>query len=224
MVLRHIRFVAFWQLFLVCSLLSGSVFITAGKAQLPGVNLGATSFLDGLPPPGGPGWYVEEYFQYYNSSRLLDNDGNEVALPTSRGTFETPHVQDWVMLTAIDLSIKPTDFTEGPVGPQPYGSRRGDRRESRRFHRVPGAILLFWRYLLWPLHPMGSHRRKTRTVFCSAYRVRRGLSDGNLRLSQAGQCREQYFQLQSLLGRNSVPASQVERVVAPPLSLELDEF
>ena len=99
MVLRHIRFVTFWQLYLVCSLLSGSAFITAANAQLPGVNLGATSFLDGLPPPGGPGWYVEEYFQYYNSSHLLDNDGNELVLPTSRGTFETPHVQNWVMLS-----------------------------------------------------------------------------------------------------------------------------
>ncbi len=87
--------------FFVCSLLSGFVFITAGEAQLPGVNLGATSFLDGLPPPGGPGWYFEEYFQYYKSSRLLDNDGNEVQLPTSRGSFETPHVQAWVMLTQL---------------------------------------------------------------------------------------------------------------------------
>ena len=101
MVRRRVEGVTFWQLFLICSLLNGFVFITVGRAQLPGVNLGATSFLDGLPPAGGPGWYFEEYFQYYNSSRLLDNDGNEVALPTSRGTFETPHVQTWVMLTQL---------------------------------------------------------------------------------------------------------------------------
>ena len=98
---RRVKRVTFWQLSLICSLLSGFLFITAGEAQLPGVNLGATSFLDGLPPPGGPGWYFEEYFQYYNSSRLLDNDGNEVQLPTSRGSFETPHVQTWVMLTQL---------------------------------------------------------------------------------------------------------------------------
>jgi anthranilate 1,2-dioxygenase (deaminating, decarboxylating) large subunit len=98
---RRVKGVTFLQLSLICSLLSGFVFITAGKAQLPGVNLGATSFLDGLPPPGGPGCYFEEYFQYYNSSRLLDNDGNEVGLPTLRGRFETPHVQAWVMLTQL---------------------------------------------------------------------------------------------------------------------------
>jgi hypothetical protein len=76
---RRVKGVTFWQLSLICSLLSGFVFITAaaGEAQLPGVNLGATSFFDGMPPPGGPGFYGEEYFQYYNSSRLLDNDGNE---------------------------------------------------------------------------------------------------------------------------------------------------
>jgi hypothetical protein len=98
---RRVKRVTFWQLSLICSLLSGFVFITAGEAQLPGVNLGAASFLDGLPPPAGPGGCFEEYFQYYNSSRLLDNDGNEVQLPTSRGSFETPHVQTWVMLTQL---------------------------------------------------------------------------------------------------------------------------
>ena len=93
--------VAFRQLYVLCSLLSAFVFISPGQAQLPGLNLGATSFLDGLPPPGGPGVYLEQYFQYYNSSRLLDNEGNEVKLPTSGGTFETPQVQTWVMLTQL---------------------------------------------------------------------------------------------------------------------------
>ena len=92
---------AFRQLYVLCSLLSAFVFISSGQAQLPGLNLGATSFLDGLPPPGGPGVYLEQYFQYYNSSRLLDNEGNEVKLPTSGGTFETPQVQTWVMLTQL---------------------------------------------------------------------------------------------------------------------------
>ena len=89
------------QLYVLYSLLSAFVFISPGQAQLPGLNLGATSFLDGLPPPGGPGVYLEQYFQYYNSRRLLDNEGNEVRLPTSGGTFETPQVQTWVMLTQL---------------------------------------------------------------------------------------------------------------------------
>jgi len=151
--------ITFRQLFLLCSLLSGFVFITPGKAQLPGVNLGATSFFDGLPPLDGPGFYLEQYFQYYNASRLLDNDGNEVELPTSRGTFETPHLQAWVMLTPIGLSIKSANFAEGPVGPHPYAARSGNRRESRRFHRVSTEVILLGRHFPWSLHPMGSYRQ-----------------------------------------------------------------
>ena len=88
---------------LICAIVGalGIGFAASGHAQLPGVNLGATSFFDGLPPPGGPGLYLEQYFQYYVSNRLLDYEGNEVKLPTTRGTLETPHLQNWIMLTQL---------------------------------------------------------------------------------------------------------------------------
>ena len=115
------------RLFLLCSLTGEFFFGTTAQSQLPGVNLSATSFLDGLPPPDGPGLYGEQYFQYHNSSRLLDHEGNEIALPTSRGTLEAPRVQAWVMLTQLFNQTR--DLAEGALASQPHRSCCRDRRK-----------------------------------------------------------------------------------------------
>lgn len=53
---------------------------TAQAYDEPVVNLGYTSFYDGSPP-SGPGFYFQDYFQYYTSNRFNDNKGNKLPLP-----------------------------------------------------------------------------------------------------------------------------------------------
>jgi hypothetical protein len=52
--------------------------------ELPALNLGFTSFMDGAPP-SGPGWYVQQYLQTYRNGKLKDADGKDLRLPTPRG-------------------------------------------------------------------------------------------------------------------------------------------
>ena len=63
----------------------------AAAYDLPSVNLGLTSFMDG-GPPAGPGLYFTQYFQYYHTDQLNDRDGN--ALPLT-----DPDVDVWVSLS-----------------------------------------------------------------------------------------------------------------------------
>lgn len=55
--------------------------VAAMAYDLPGVNLGGTSFYDGAPAPQGPGWYLVEYLQSINANTLKGSDGNALSLP-----------------------------------------------------------------------------------------------------------------------------------------------
>ena len=58
--------------------------VSAQAYDLPPLNLGYTSYLDGAPP-AGPGWYFQQYLQFYNNGKLKDGSGDDLMLPTPRG-------------------------------------------------------------------------------------------------------------------------------------------
>jgi len=72
----------------------------AAAYDLPSLNLGFTSFLDGAPP-SGPGWYAQQYLQFYRSARLKDADGNNALIPTYDGRLRTAEVDANIGITQL---------------------------------------------------------------------------------------------------------------------------
>lgn len=56
--------------------------LSARGYDLPPLNLGYTSYVDGAPP-AGPGWYFQQYLQFYNNGKLKDGNGDNLLLPTT---------------------------------------------------------------------------------------------------------------------------------------------
>jgi hypothetical protein len=78
--------------------------------DLPPVNLGFTSFLDG-GPPAGEGLYYSPIFQFYTTDRFNDANGNEILLPTSDG----PRQHDLDVFVLLNKFIYQSDLN-GPFG------------------------------------------------------------------------------------------------------------
>ncbi|MCU0538759.1 MAG: transporter [Desulfobacterales bacterium] len=145
------------------ALLAGLGHGTACAYDLPAVNLGATSFMDG-GPPSGPGLYLSQYFQYYTSNKFTDSKGDKL-LPGSANE----ELDVWVSLTQmiyqsdqallfggkwglnLIVPLVSFDLDYGNNGPYPEdnGAGLGD---------VNAGVFLQWDPVMGPRGPIFMHR------------------------------------------------------------------
>lgn len=98
-------FIVFWVL--ISAVL---VSIQASAYDLPSVNLGFTSFLDG-GPPSGAGFYVSQYFQNWNSDTFKNADGNDSFPPSV-----DEELNAWISMTQFIYQSDSELFAGGKGG------------------------------------------------------------------------------------------------------------
>ncbi len=95
----------------ICSIFTCIIWGNSARAyDLPAVNLGLTTFLDGAPP-AGPGLYLTQYIQYWTSSEFKGKSGNDL-LPS----FADEDLNVWISATQFIYQSDQEIFLGGKWG------------------------------------------------------------------------------------------------------------
>ncbi len=150
---------------------------TTQAYDLPGLNLGSTSFYDGSPAPAGPGWYLEEYLTYSRASRFNDANGNKLPLPRQDLEVVAPTTQIIYLgqplangampgITVINTSLAHVDVDDG-LNNAALSSRAGfgdvivgPFLQLPTLSRADGSPLLTQRIEADIVIPVGSYDRR----------------------------------------------------------------
>jgi hypothetical protein len=153
--------------------------------DLPSVNLGFTSFLDG-GPPAGPGFYFSQYLQYWTSDELKDANGDRL-LPSAADE----DLNAWISLTQfiyqsdkavlfggkwgldVIVPVASIDFdtTLGAAAPLDNGTGLGD---------ILVGPFLQWDPIMGPNGPRFIHRIELQMIFPTGqYNPNRELNPGS---------------------------------------------
>lgn len=145
----------------LCGLLA-VLAVPSGAYDLPSVNLGFTSFLDG-GPPAGPGFYFTEYGQWYTANRFTDQNGDKITTPIDR-------LNVWISLSQVLYQSNQKVLLGGKWGLdviQPLVAF--DANPSVPMKNGPGDLLvgpyIQWDPIMGKNGPVFMHRIEFQTMF-----------------------------------------------------------
>jgi hypothetical protein len=134
--------------------------------DLPAVNLGATSFLDG-GPPSGPGLYFSQYIQYYTSDKFEDisdaaaaDENLDAWISLSQFIYQSDQKLlfggKWGLNVIIPLASLDYSSAQGDLGLLDNGSGLGD---------ITVGPFLQWDPIMGSNGPIFMHRIELQMIF-----------------------------------------------------------